>query len=568
MKPNPIKSRENIEELNDDWLFSFDGKNWQNICVPFCPESKLSGIEHKDFIFTCYYKKRFSVKKEREKVFIHFGAVDYHAILYINGVYIGQHTGGFTPFQFDITDCLQENDNELLLEVHDNGKTPHSFGKQSYKKESFGCFYTRVTGIWQSVWLEYLPCDYIKDFRFYPDVENVLVAVELEISAKGNCRIEVFYQQKKVGEAEDFVAYKKRLNVPLSEAHLWEAGKGELYDVIISYGEDRIDSYFGLRSVCYEGYQFKLNGKSVFQKLVLDQGYHPDGLYTMPCVEAMQKDIDNAIRLGFNGARLHQKVFDPRFLYLCDRAGFMVWGEFPGWGIDYSNLDCVGQFISEWQETIKRDFNHPSIVTWCPLNEVWGAWDDPAKLPDIRFVDAIYAFTKRYDSTRPCVDVSGGFHGKKTDLFDFHCYEPIEKLKKYITELNENDKMEVPLLYADQNSERYKKGQAVNVSEYGGIAFGGKAAEEMRINTVNEGTVQSTEAWGYGKGEQTAESFLKRFRELAEEIFSCRKISGYCYTQLYDVEQEENGFYKYDRTCKLTQKQVEEVKAIQAQRED
>lgn len=324
-------------------------------------------------------QKTLTADYKAERVFINFGAVDYHAVLYVNGKYAGRHTGGYTPFAFDITELLTCGENELLLEVRDNEKTPHAFGKQSYKKDSFGCFYTRVTGIWQPVWLEFLPANHIKDFRFYPDPETAKVGVELETSGKGGYRVTVFYNKRKVGEARGDLAYKTRFEIGLSEKRLWEVGNGELYDVTIEYENDRILSYFGLRSVKYDGYRFMLNGRSVFQKFVLDQGYHPDGIYTMPDIGSMQRDIDKAAALGFNGARLHQKVFDPRFLYLCDKAGFMVWGEYPNWGIDYSDSDNLGQFFAEWQETLKRDFNHPSVVTWCPLNEVWGAWDDPGE---------------------------------------------------------------------------------------------------------------------------------------------------------------------------------------------
>ena len=565
---NPIKERKNTVELTENWLFSFDKNEWREINVPYCPESKLSGVEHKDFIPVCYYKKKFTVERGENRVFLHFGAVDYRATLYVNGKYVGEHIGGFTPFAFDVTDFLQAEENELLLEVHDNERISRAYGKQSYKKESFGCFYTRVTGIWQPVWIEYTPINHIKEFYFYPDIDRCEVDVDLSVSGKGNYRIEVFYEDEKVGEGKGSIKYRERITVALTEKHLWELGKGNLYDVKITYEEDEVSSYFGLRKVEYEGYKFKLNGKSVFQKLVLDQGYHPEGIYTMPSVESMQKDIDNGLRLGFNGARLHQKVFDPRFLYLCDKAGYMVWGEFPSWGIDYSNLDSVGQFLAEWQESLKRDFNHPSIVTWCPLNEVWADWNDSEKLPDIRFIDVVYDFTKRFDTTRPCVDVSGGFHGERTDLFDFHCYEPLENLKKYIAELEEKDRLEVPLLYANESSKRYEKGQAVNVSEYGGIAFGNGAALKTEIETVNEGAVQSEEAWGYGKREATAEAFLERYKAVTEAIFACEKISGYCYTQLYDVEQEQNGFYYYDRSEKLTEEQMEQIRLIQAQRQE
>ena len=242
-----------------------------------------------------------------------------------------------------------------------------------------------------------------------------------------------------------------------------------------------------------------------------------------------------------------------------------MWGEFPSWGVDFSNVNYLGKFLAQWQETLRRDFNHPSIVTWCPLNEVWGAWEDSSKQPDLRFIDAVYDFTKTLDTTRPCVDVSGGFHGRATDLYDFHCYEPLVNIQKYLDELENGDKLEVPLLYGENQTKRYEKGLPVNLSEYGGIAFGyGYQGDETE--TVNEGAVQSEESWGYGKGATDGNNFVERFRALVETVFRCQKLSGVCYTQLYDVEQEQNGFYYYDRSDKLTEEQKAEIKKINQSR--
>lgn len=174
----------------------------------------------------------------------------------------------------------------------------------------------------------------------------------------------------------------------------------------------------------------------------------------------MARDIRLSTELGFNGSRLHQKVFEPQFLYLCDRAGYMVWGEFPSWGIDFSDNKRVGQFLSEWGEVLRRDFNHPSIVTWCPLNEVWGAWDNPDKRGDVRFAQSVYQYTKIYDTTRPCVDVSGGWHGDSTDLFDFHSYEEPDVLVRYFSALDEHDVLDVPLLYGRREGHTLSAGPA------------------------------------------------------------------------------------------------------------
>lgn len=556
--PNPLFAREKTVVINDGWQFSFDNLTWKKINVPYCPESKLSGIGYTDFIPVCYYKKSFSVQRSEKRIILHFGAVDYKANVYVNDIYIGEHTGGYTPFAFDVTSALKEGENEIFLEVRDSEFGKSATGKQSKRKKSYGCFYTRTTGIWQSVWLEEVPEKYVKEFYFYPSVNDCAVDVDLFVSHSGKYSVEIFFEGRKVGESQGNIDYRSNIRIPLSEKHCWEEGKGNLYDVKIRFEEDEVYSYFGLREVEYKGYDFFLNGKRCYQKLVLDQGYYPDGIYTAPNVAAMQKDIDMALDLGFNGARLHQKVFDPQFLYLCDKAGYLIWGEYASWGIDYSGLDGLGQFLAEWQETLKRDFNHPSIITWCPLNEAWGDWDDPKKERNVKFIDTVYAFTKIFDSTRPCVDVSGGHHGEKTDLFDFHCYEPLENIQKYLDEWEENGVLEVPLLY-NKNEDKKYTGGPVNISECGGFSLSDTIGN---VDTVNEGAVQSEEAWGYGKGETDSEAFVKRYEELIVLLARYKKLSGFCYTQLYDIEQECNGFYRYDRSDKLTEEQKQRIKKI------
>jgi beta-galactosidase/beta-glucuronidase len=239
----------------------------------------------------------------------------------------------------------------------------------------------------------------------------------------------------------------------------------------------------------------------------------------------------------------------------------MVWGEFPSWGMDYSDTKCLGQFLLEWEEVVIRDFNHPSIITWCPLNEVWGDWEDPRKKRDVKCVDLIYTFTKTLDSTRPVVDVSGGHHGKDTDIFDFHCYEPVNKLKDYLDRIEKEDIVDMPLLNCVGERSSYRKGTPLNFSECGGISFGYEGAD-VETETVNECAVQNENAWGYGKGAPDCDAFVKRYQELIELIYSYDKLSGFCYTQLYDIEQEQNGFYYYDRTDKLTEKQKNLIRQI------
>lgn len=562
--PDPIRRRENFVLLENGWQISFDGDSFCSINVPFCPQSKLSGIEKKEKLSAVFYRKTFTVDSERPSgynVILRFGAVDYETSVFVNGKFVGKHSGGYTPFSFDITRFVLNGENELFIEVRDDKENVAS-GKQTTKDGSYGCFYTRVIGIWQPVWLEYVPDKHIKNFRFYPDISGCSVNVELETSEKGAYSIEIFFDGKKVGEDNGETDGFNCFSVPLSEKRLWKIGEGNLYDVKIKFEEDEIFSYFGLREIKYDGYKFLLNQEEVYQKLVLVQGYYVGGIYTPSDVSEMQKDVDYALRLGFNGMRLHQKVFDPRFLYLCDKAGIMVWGEFASWGVDYSSLSYFDAFLSQWTEVLNRDFNHPCIVTWCPLNEVWGDGNTQTAR-DVRFVDGVYEFTKSFDKTRPCVDVSGGYHGHKTDVYDFHCYEEPEKIKEYLDRLKYDDLLDVPLLYDKNEDLRYKKGTPTNLSEFGGIPFGNEVSSNKNMTDKEwfDGG-----AWGYGAEETDGDKFVERYRELVELILKYDKISGFCYTQLYDVEQEKNGFYNYDRTDKLTEEQKDVIREINSRR--
>lgn len=559
--PDPQFERKNWECLNGAWEFEIDNaKNGFErgllhnplagvIQVPFCPESVLSGIGHTDFIYACWYRKYFHITQEQieNRITLRFGAVDYSAKVYINGQYAGMHNGGYTPFAFDITEYVKSGNNEVVVYVEDDITANVPSGKQSFR-ESHGCFYTRVTGIWQSVWLEFTPKHYIKAIKYFPNIKNSSVDIEATVEGAGALSVRVFYHGKPVGENRTECSYKKRLTVFLDDLHLWEPGKGELYDVEICFEEDTISSYFGMREIACVGKQVTINGMPVFQKLVLDQGYYDDGIYTAKDVSEFARDIKIATDLGFNGARLHQKVFEPRFLYECDKAGYIVWGEMASWGVKCFDLAALGNFINEWHEVIERDFNRPSIITWCPLNEMWENSRHPELVGDLRFGKMVYLFTKEVDPTRPCIDASGGYHGVETDIFDVHCYQDASKLRSCLDALRRNE-MNFGNVFSPNDGTKSYTGQPVHVSEYGGRTFS-RAADDT-VNAAGEVEhVENTTAWGYLtlNGET---QFVDDFIELTDVLLDCPEICGFCYTQLYDVEQEQNGLYTYKREPKI-----------------
>ena len=279
------------------------------------------------------------------------------------------------------------------------------------------------------------------------------------------------------------------------------------------------------------GEKVLINGKSVFQRLVLDQGFYPDGIYTASTDEALENDVKLSMAAGFNGARLHEKVFEPRFLYHCDRLGYLVWGEQGNWGMDPSAPDGLKNFLPEWMEAVERDFNHPAIIGWCPFNETW---DYEGRKQDDDLLAIVYRMTKLYDTTRPCIDTSGNFH-VITDIYDLHDYEqnPEEFASHYESYAKDG------ILAWDNHAPRQKQivGIPVFISEYGGIKWD--------VEGVNK------DSWGYGDGPRTEEEFLARYKGLTDVLLDNPKMFGFCYTQLYDIEQEQNGLYTYDREPKF-----------------
>ncbi|MGQ9732704.1 MAG: sugar-binding domain-containing protein [Candidatus Zipacnadales bacterium] len=548
--PRPDFMRELWLNLNGEWQFEIDeqGDGEQRglttgtdlnarIIVPFCPESKLSGIENTEYMVHTWYRRHFTVPPAMRgrRLLLHFGAVDWHARVWVNGSFVGEHRGGYSPFALEITNVVHSDDNEVVVHCYDKTNSGlQATGKQSFGR-SEGCVYTRTTGIWQTVWLEAVGETYLRDFSLLPDLDggSVQFTGKLEGPTQGaRVRLRAFAGSKLVGEEIVKAAWQISATLKLSEVKPWAPGSPFLYDLTIDILRDgkvidAVRSYFGLRKLRLQGNRFLINDKPIFQRLILDQGFYPEGIYTAPTDAALKRDIELAMAAGFNGARLHQKVFEPRFLYWADKLGYLVWGEYPSWGLNLGNTQAVGYAVQEWKEVLIRDRNHPSIIGWCPLNET-NASEEAAAM------QALLSVTQVLDSTRPFLDTSGYVHlYPDTDVYDCHDYTQdlaVFKARFEIFGLTGTDPWNNNLV--DPRSAY--RGQPYFVSEYGGIRL-------KTDRSVGEG-------WGYG--ETDLEGFLARYKGLTDVLLDNPNIFGFCYTQLTDIEQEQNGIYFYDRTEK------------------
>ncbi len=562
--PRPQLTRREWLCLNGPWSFQVDaGGNGEALCwaerprlkqtirVPFCPESRLSGIASRDFMPCVWYARGFALPSawKGRRVLLHLGAVDYEATVWVNGRCVGFHRGGYTPLCCEITAALRPGRNLLVVRAVDDARSDlQPSGKQSMRHGSHGCHYTRVTGIWQSVYLEPVGRSYVRSLRMTgspaegrihlaAEVDSPRAALALSVEARAGRRV--------VGRAEAAAdGPLAACTIDLDAVRPWDVNDPFLYDLRLVLRDergavDRVGSYFGLRSLRLDPPAILLNGRPVFQRLVLDQGYYPAGLYTAPRDADLKRDIVLSQSLGFNGARLHQKVFEPRFLYWADRLGYLVWGEFGDWGIDRGKGEAYRRVAAEWAEAVRRDFNHPSIVGWCPFNE-------GASPPDPQMQRDVWSLTKALDPTRPVIDSSGYPH-YETDVYDCHNYE--QDPRRFAAAFAEFAKGGQPF-YNRQGMADYA-GQPYFVSEYGGIWW-------------NPGQRKSDPAWGYGNRPRTSKEFIERYRRLTSALLNHPRMCGFCYTQLYDIEQEVNGLLTYGRKMKFDPKLIAAINSATA----
>jgi len=564
--PRPDALRENWATLNGEWQFEIDdqadgearglisGRDLATkITVPFCPESKLSGIGHYGIMKHVWYRRTFELPgaMRGQRVLLHFGAVDYQAQVWLNGARAGSHIGGDTAFAFDITKLLRDGSNELVVEVfHDVASGNQPTGKQTHTV-SEGCMYTRTTGIWQPVWLEAVGATFVESYSVVPDPDRSRVLIDASVNGDAaglKLRAEAFAGSKKVGEDSCPADWRaNHLVVPLAKRKLWAPGSPFLYDLKFTLTRDgrkvdEVSSYFGLRKVSIDGRAILINGRRVFQRLILDQGFFPDGVWTAPSDEELKADIERSLAAGFNGARMHQKVFEPRYLYWADKLGYLVWGEFPNWGFNYRS-ENYANYLAEWTEELQRDRNHPAIIGWCPFNE------SPKEAGELQQI--IWRQTKAIDPTRPVLETSGWSHTiHQAEVLDNHDYNQVPgKFKQRWEEFFAGDQpLTVPARYGTKVSRANEdRGVPFMVSEFGGTVWGDRQT-----------------GWGYGTGPKDLEEFYSRYAGLVDALLDNSNMFGFCYTQLTDVEQEHNGLYYYDRRPKFDLKRLHEITSRQA----
>ena len=568
--PRPQFERKEWINLNGEWSYAFDfsrsggEKGWEaaecfegKIKVPFCPESKLSGVGYTDFIEMMWYQRnvKIPIPWARKKILLHFGGVDYKCIIYVDGTEVGRHTGGISPFTIDLTKFVQAGgSHNLVLQVEDDLRSGlQAMGKQSPWHQSKGCSYTRTTGIWQTVWMEAVdPCA-LKTCRIVADYDNRAFSFipTFHASRRGlRLTVSAYDQGNKVASSTVNANDSCAVTIKLAQPKEWNPETPFLYDIQYTLKDengivlDEVFSYAGLRKVHIEGDRFYLNNQPFFCRFVLDQGFYQDGLWTAPNDDALRQDIKLSMKAGFNGARLHQKIFAERFHYWADRMGYLTWAEFPDWGMSFwqhfrpTNPDynlSFRDYFAEWSAVLERDMNHPSIVAWTPFNETQAFYDLEEHR---RFIRDIYDLTRRLDPSRPVNDTSGYIH-VKTDFWTIHTYaQTVEALAEQVNQ-------EPVYIFKPDLETVAWNGQPYIVDEYGGVSYLPEGHKAFADNS-----------WGYNRDKLSQEETEQRIVSLTKFLVTHPRVSGYCYTQLTDIEQEQNGIYNYDRTAKFDAKTI------------
>jgi beta-galactosidase/beta-glucuronidase len=569
--PRPQLQRQEWYSLDGIWEFAvdFDGDashpaemTWSGkIRVPFSPETPASGVDNTDLFRAIWYRRTFTVPPldDGQRMLLHFGAVDYRATVWVNGVPVGEHEGGYTPFTFDITDQVEDGGRgEIIVRAEDDpGDLAKPRGKQDWARHPHSIWYPRTSGIWQTVWLERVPATRIHRIRWTPNLERweIACAVWTVGSPRDGLFLRVKLRANGVVLADDtylVVNGETHRRIALSDPGiddyrnelLWNPSRPSLIEAELRLTTpdgkvvDDVRSYTALRSIATDGDRFVLNGRPFYLRLVLDQGYWPETGLTPPDDDAIRRDIELVKALGFNGVRKHQKIEDPRFLYWADRMGLLVWEEMPS--CYRFTQDSIVRASREWMNAIIRDYSHPCVIAWVPFNESWGVPNLPMNPAERHYVSALYHLTKTLDTTRPVIG-NDGWESLATDIIGIHDYDadPERLGRRYHAE-------EVrPRLF-----KRERPGGRVIV--LGGSAPDDHQHEQPLVLTEFGGIACSPDAdatWGYSRADD-AEVFARRYRELLRVVHSLGLFAGFCYTQFTDTYQEANGLLYADRTPK------------------
>jgi beta-galactosidase/beta-glucuronidase len=570
--PRPQLRRHSWVSLNGTWEFALDPEavwkraeevQWSaSIRVPFAPESPLSGVENPGFYRACWYRRRIELMPAEAgaRWLLHFGAVDYSATVWVDGVFAGTHEGGYTPFEFDITDMVAHAACEIVVRAEDDPlDLTKPRGKQDWQLNPHSIWYPRTTGIWQTVWAEQVPATRIGRVAFTPHLARWEIGLDAWLNGdrREHLRLAVKLQSQGTVLASDtyqVVCGEVHRGIALSDPGidnsrnelLWSPHAPNLIDVQLElWGErgeliDRVSSYTALRSASVQGDRFLLNGRPYLLRMVLDQGYWPDGGLTAPDDAALRRDVELAKEMGFNGVRKHQKIEDPRFLYWADTLGLAVWEEMPS-AYRFTPL-AVERISREWMAAITRDYSHPCIVSWVPINESWGVPNLPDNPRERDYVQALYYLTKTLDPTRPVVG-NDGWESVATDIIGIHDYDdqPGRIALRYradevLPRLFKRERPGGRLLVLDGQPHA---DQPLMLSEFGGLA----------LATRQPGT------WGYTLS-NSAEEFGRQYERLLGVVRQLALLSGFCYTQFADTYQEANGLLYADRTPKIPLQQI------------
>ena len=562
--PRPDFKRDSWLNLNGIWDFTFQSRDIPDTCyiqgshynkkilVPFCYQSKMSGIGTTKYYETVWYSRQFHItpKQKNKKILLHFAGVDYYCRLYINGKFVGEHEGGYDLFTFEISEYVFDGDNRIVLKVTDDRRVDHPRGKQYWEDIPDRCWYTESTGIWKPVWLEFTEEYYLETLRILPDINLCQIHLDTDISKKfkGYLRVKIFWKNELCQELSyriiSHTHVSEIITIPpqdfIDEIHYWSPEHPNLYSITLelmedNYIYDKVESYFGMRQIEIKNEQIYLNHRPLYQRLILDQGYWPDTLLTAPDEKSIIRDLELIKEMGFNGLRMHQKIEEPLFYYHADRLGLFVWLELPS-PYDFGTTE-IHTVLNQWEAILKNNWNHPSIITYVPFNESWGLRNIAKDFMQQSFANCVYYLTKALDPTRIISTNDGWEFPCATDFYGFHDY--FSSAKAFDAQYADWEKrFEIGMTNRPLKSDgTERKTLPVLLTEFGGIAF--------------KNDLFSAGSWGYNESVATDNAFEETLTTQISSILKSSLLCGYCYTQLTDVMQEVNGLLHPDRTPKI-----------------